>query len=359
MITCGTQVVAGSSGGGAPLPATPADALLDAGAPSTMLGLNSSGVGEALSASAARSRMGVVATPTTTPSSVIAGATAGGVLITDASGNAAVATGTLGYAMVSNGPGAAPTFQSLSTPSWLSLYDASALYLGGESAFGWAQADYVTASAAAAVPAFGPGQSIVACIYPGATPTGIEMVACHASGAGNRGWTLDFGRNAASRRQCNIYLFGLNGGAGVQLVGSEFTVGAAYVIAIVVKADKSVRYSCNGGAVQTISALSGTYAPPTSADTYDLGSTRAFASLASYYPLTSALIGEVRTYSNELSDADLVAACAGRATGTIPDVTTGTVSTRLLPSDFAGGRRVKAQTGVTWILKGGASIAPV
>jgi len=251
-----------------------------------------------------------------------------------------------------------PTTPGGGTPTWLALYGATGLYVGGESAFGFAQADYVTASAAAAVPAFGPGQSIVACVYPGATPTGVEIVACHASGASNRGWVLDFGRNAGSRRQCGIYLFGMNGGAGVQLTGAEFTIGSPYVIAIVVKADKSVRYSVNGGAVQTIAALSGTYAPPTSADTYDFGSTRAFASLTSFYPLTSALLGEVRTYSTELSDADLVAACAGVATGTIPTVATGTVSTRFLPSDFVGGVRVKAQTGVTWILKAGASIAP-
>ena len=58
MITCGTQVVAGSNGGGgASLPATPAAALLDAGSPSTMLGLNASGVGEALLASTVLDRL--------------------------------------------------------------------------------------------------------------------------------------------------------------------------------------------------------------------------------------------------------------------------------------------------------------
>lgn len=48
MITCGTQVVAGSSGSGASLPATPADALLDAGAPSTLVVLDADGHGEGL-----------------------------------------------------------------------------------------------------------------------------------------------------------------------------------------------------------------------------------------------------------------------------------------------------------------------
>jgi len=239
--------------------------------------------------------------------------------------------------------------------TWLSLYEASALYVGGESAFGFAQADYITASAAAAVPAFGPGQSLVVCLMPRATPTTEELIAAHVSST--RGWNLDVGLSPGARSRLGLNLRGLNGDVTVALTGSDWTVSSPYAIAITIKADKSVRYSANGGAVQTIAALSGTYAVPTSADTYDLGSTRAFS--PTFYPLLSALLGEVRTYSTEISDADLVAACAGRTTGTIPDVATGTVSTRFLPSNFAGGVRVKAQTGVTWLLKGGASIRPV
>lgn len=92
MITCGTQVVSGSTGGGASLPATPSAALLDAGAPSTMLGLNSSGVGEALSAAAARSRMalGTLATQNGTFSGTSSGTNTGDQTITlsgDASGS--------------------------------------------------------------------------------------------------------------------------------------------------------------------------------------------------------------------------------------------------------------------------------
>lgn len=49
MITCGTQVVSGSTGGGgASLPATPADALLDAGSPWTIVVLDADGRGEGL-----------------------------------------------------------------------------------------------------------------------------------------------------------------------------------------------------------------------------------------------------------------------------------------------------------------------
>jgi hypothetical protein len=284
--------------------------------------------------------------------------TAGDMLYANAGGTPLrLGVGTAGQVLTVSGGIPAWVAPSGGVAGWLNLYNATAFYMGGESATGWAAIDYATASAASAVPAFGPGQSIVACLFPNATPTGIEMVASHASGASNRGWVLDFGRNAGARRQCGLYLFGMNSSTGVQLTGSDFTVGVAYVIAIVVKADKSVRYSVNGGAVQTIAALAGTYIPPTSADTYNVGSPREFSPTT--YPLVSALIGEVRTYSTELSDADLVAACAGRTTGTIPSVASGTVSTDFLPSDFCGGIRVKAQTGVTWLLKGGASLRPV
>lgn len=239
---------------------------------------------------------------------------------------------------------------------WLNLYNATAFYMGGESATGWAAADYATASAPSAVPAFGPGQSIVACLYPNATPVGPEIIAAHVT-ATTRGWYLAAGNNGAARSRLSLFLWGLNGNVEFGLAGSDFTVGAAYVIAIAILADKSIRYSVNGASVQTIAALSGTYVPPSSADTYDLGSTRVFS--PSFYPFASGLLGDVRTYSTELSDADLVAACAGVATGTIPSVASGTVSTDFLPSDFCGGVRVSAQTGVTWLLKGGASLRPV
>lgn len=127
--------------------------------------------------------------------------------------------------------------------------------------------------------------------------------------------------------------------------------------AIAIQADKSVRYSCNGGAVQTVSAPPGTYVPPTSADTLSMAAPRQFSPI--FYPVTSSLIGQINWYSTIISNSDLVAACAGVATGTIPDVATGTVITQLLPAPFAGGVRTAAGTGATMILRGGSSIKPV
>jgi len=414
MITCGTQIVSGSTGGGgASLPATPASALLDAGNPSTMLGLNASGVGQSLSASQARSRMGLgsLATASTVTASQISDATSDGRALLTAGDVAAqratlglggaavlavgttagtvaagddsritgaiaastlttrgdlirrgasaperVALGTNGQVLTSDGTD--PVWATPGAGSWLELYNASALYIGGEAASGYLLTDYVTAGAASAAPAFGPGQSIVVCLYPGATPTGLEIVASHGNG-GTRGWTFEFGRDSGSRARATLYLYGLTGagaGGSIQLTGSEWSSGTPYVIAVAFQSDKSVRFSVNGGSVVTISAATGTYVPPTGADTLSLGAPRMHS--PTFYPLASATIGEVRWYSTVISDADLVSACAGRTTGTIPTVASGTVIARFLPSDFAGGVRVKARDGTTWILKGGASVRP-
>ena len=242
--------------------------------------------------------------------------------------------------------------------TWLSLYGGSALWMGGDSAFGWAQADRFSASAGAVVPAFGPGQSIVVCLYPGATPTGTEVITSHLATGAARGWYLSVGSNAGARRRLAIFFTGLNGGADLYLTSSDFTVGAAYVIAIAVLADKSVRYSVNGGTVQVISALSGSYTVPTSSDTFRVGSLTEFS--PTFYPPVSVLVGAVRCYSTELSDADLVAACAGVATASIPTVATGTVSADFSAAAFAGGRRVVAASPTpTWIAAGNPAIRPV
>jgi hypothetical protein len=242
--------------------------------------------------------------------------------------------------------------------TWLSLYGGTALWLGGDSAFGFASVDRVSASAGAAAPAFGPGQSMVVVLYPGATPTGSEIIASHINSSSSRGFYVSVGSNAGARRRIGLFLSGLNGSTELFLTGSDFTVGAPYAIAICVKADKSVRYSVNGAAVATIAALSGSYNTTTSSDTLHLGSTTTYT--PTFYPLVSALIGAARWYSTELSDADLVAACAGVATASIPTVATGTVSADFSAAAFAGNVRVVAASPTpTWIAAGNPAVRGV
>jgi hypothetical protein len=85
VITCGTQIVSGApiygGGGGGTLPDAPADVLLDAASPSTIVGLNASGVGEALNAASALARIGAV--PTTRSVSTSSPLTGGGALSGD------------------------------------------------------------------------------------------------------------------------------------------------------------------------------------------------------------------------------------------------------------------------------------
>ena len=93
----GGGIVPGPSGGGATLPDDPAAVLLDAGAPSTIVGLNSSGVGAALTGPQARAIAGeLYVDPMTgsawTSSGAAGGATAvwsGGALVLTAQNNVA------------------------------------------------------------------------------------------------------------------------------------------------------------------------------------------------------------------------------------------------------------------------------
>jgi hypothetical protein len=80
------------------------------------------------------------------------------------------------------------------------------------------------------------------------------------------------------------------------------------VLAVTVLADQSVRYSWDGGAVASVAALSGTYAPPTSGDPLRIG-----VSTLGNAPATTIQPVAMRWYSTELSDADLVAVAASRA----------------------------------------------
>ena len=342
MITCGTQIVSGSTGGGgASAPAGTGVVTVSSGA----------FVDPVASAATVRTALDAQQDVFTTRGDMVR-AGVGGVA-------ERVAIGTATYVWTSDGTDAAwAAAGGGGGGTWLSLYGGTALWMGGDSAFGFAQVDRVSASASAAVPAFGPGQSMVVVLYPGATPTGVEIVTSHINAASTRGFYASVGSNASARRRVGLFLAGLNGSAELSLTGSDFTVGVAYVIAVTIKADKSVRYSVNGAAVATVAALSGTYVGPSSADTLRIGSLTEYS--PTFYPLVSALIGAVRWYSTELSDADLVAACAGVATATIPTVATGTVSAAFSAAAFAGNVRVVAASPTpTWICAGNPAIRGV
>lgn len=366
MITCGTQIVSGSTGGGGDPPPSGTgvvtvssgvivDPVASAATTRATLGLGGAAVlavGTTAGTVAAGddSRItGAIAASTLT--------TRGDIITRGASAPQRLALGTSGKVLTSDGTDAVWATPGGGTPAWLALYGASALYMGGDAAFGFAQADRLSASAAAAAPAFGPGQSIVVVLYPGATPTGSEIVAAHTTASAARGWYLSLGSNAGARTRVGVFLAGLAAGSETSLAGSEAAAGAAYCIAICIKADKSIRYSVNGAAVATVSALAGTYAAPSSADTLRLGGPTEFS--PAFYPTTSALIGALRCYSTEISDADLVAACADRALGTIPTVATGTVTHDFSAAAFVGGvRTVVASPAPTWISAGGVAIRP-
>ena len=345
MITCGTQVVAGSSGGGgggggASAPAGTGVVTVSSGA----------FVDPVASAATTRAALDAQQDVFTTRGDLVR-AGVGGVA-------ERIPLGAATHVLTSDGTDAAWAAPTGGGGTWLSLYGGTALWMGGDSPFGFAQADRVSASAPAVVPAFGPGQSVVVVLYPGATPTGAELIASHIATSSTRGFYVSIGSNASARRRIGLFLSGLNGSAELSLTGSDFTVGVAYVIAITIKADKSIRYSVSGGTVQTIAALSGAYNTTTSADTLRLGSPTEFS--PSFYPLVSALIGAVRWYSTELSDADLVAACAGVATATIPTVATGTVSAEFSAAAFAGNVRVVAASPTpTWICAGNPAVRGV
>lgn len=333
MITCGTQVVSGSTGGGGdPPPSGTGVVTVSSGA----------FVSPVASAATTRSTLGL-------GTAAVAALSDATPIVESGSGSA----GTSGD--VARADHVHPAAAALTT--WLALYGASAFYMGGDAPYGFAQADRLSASAAAASPALGPGQSIVIVLYPGATPTGSEMIIAHTTAAAARGWYVSLGSNAGARTRVGLFFAGLAAGSETSLTGSEAAAGSSYAIAIVVKADKSIRYSVNGGAVQTVAALAGSYTAPTSADTLRIGSPSEFA--PTYYPLTSALVAAIRCYSTELTDADAQAACANRALGTIPTVASGTVTHDFSAAAFVGGvRTVVASPAPTWISAGGVAIRP-
>ena len=132
-----------------------------------------------------------------------------------------------------------------------------------------------------------------------------------------RGWHLRAGDNAGARGQLSLYLVGLAGGSVIALPGADFTGDlGVHAVAIAVLSDGSIRYSWDGGAVQTIAAPSGTYVPPSSGDPMRVGVS--CTSIPSY-PSESVQPIAFGAWSSALSDADLAAVSAGAASAELAD----------------------------------------
>lgn len=212
--------------------------------------------------------------------------------------------------------------------TWSPLaYDPPRVSLGTFSAANYLDAGTGTSKN----PTGGPGTSYVLMFWaPVAVGAGAEVLIEYDGGTG--GWQFGYG---ATADKLYVLLRGLAADATTDL--GTIAVGLN-CLALTVHADKSLSYSMNGAARVDIAALAGAYTVPD-------GSSRALVGL--HYPgnapATKTHLVAFRTYSTELSNADLVTAAAATTTP-LPTVT-GTVS-----MDLDVGRHVPigyatAQTG--------------
>ena len=251
-----------------------------------------------------------------------------GQVVTTASGALVLATPSGGPTISTATPAALGTASAgVSTDASASdhAHPHPATTLGTAIAAGTAAGAYVeVVGPAPAAPTLAPGQSMVCLLYPIAAPSGVVIVAQHADAVNEvtRGWHLRAGDNAGSRGELHLFLVGLNSGATIALTGADFTssTGAPHVLAVAILGDQTVRWSWDGGTVQSRAALSGTYVPPASGDPMRIG-----VSTLSNAPSTTIQPVAMRWYSTVLSDADLVAVAADRASYRLTDPSAGTL----------------------------------
>ena len=280
----------GGGGGGSSGPTTPALALLDAGNPDTFVTLNGSGVGAALSSDDARAAMEAAAIPT-------AGADASRPAATVATlGALYTATDTAArYLCESDGSGGA---------RWV---------VAGR--YGYEGRDTTCARLQAARSAVSNVSISAGSILSGAMlfslaalpSSGVILVSVAEAGTGN-GWHLRIGDDAGSRGTLASYRLG-TGTATALLTGAVAAADNALHCLVWTWDGVTVRYSWDGGTVQVIAALGGTYHPPISGDPLRLGVSTAASPT---YPSPSVQPVALRAYSTVLSDADLVAVAATR-----------------------------------------------
>lgn len=236
--------------------------------------------------------------------------------------------------------------------SWKTITGATGFVFGTGQAVAFASGSYLdVAGTPTAAPEFGPGQSLVVLIYPLSTPAGSEHLMAHINIATTRGWVLASGYEA-DRSSISLFLVGITGADTSSTINLPVATWAGalntpHVIAIAIAADKTVRYSWDGGTVQVVAPAAGTYVPTNSGDPFTIG---CFVDGAVVN--NSAQIGQVRTYSTILSDANLVNVAASRTSYELADPTAGTLTLDLKPEKFLGGFKQRTINSQSWRLFG-------
>ena len=256
---------------------------------------------------------------------------------------------TLGQAIIGNGGGSI-IFTSADVSALLASADAvgmrdalglasvptAPVALGTAYNAGTADAIYVDAVPSPA-DAFGPGRSLVYLFRSLGTLGAANVLAMHADTTTTvaRGWHLRAGDNASARGELSLILAGLPAVLTVvPLPGADFTgADGVHCLACAITAPGVVRYSWDGGAVATVAAIPGTYVPAQAGDPWRIGSS---AVSGGGFAATTVQPIALRTYSTVLSDADLVAVAADRASYLLADPAAGTLSNDLAALQFRG-----------------------
>ena len=279
----------------------------------------------------------------------------------------AIASGigsTLGQALIGDGAGditvtsadvsallAAATAAAARTALGLASVPTAPVALGTAYNAGTADAIYVDAVPSPA-DAWGPGRSLVYLFRSLGTLGSANILIMHADTSSSvaRGWHLRAGDNASARGEISLILAGLPGSTVLSLPGADFTgADGVHCLAVAITALGVVRYSWDGGAVATVAAGAGTYAPAQAADPWRIGSS---AVVGGGFAATTVQPIALRTYSTVLSDADLVAVCAQRASYLLADPAAGTLSNSLAAPQFRGAATVIGASSQRWRLVG-------
>lgn len=229
-----------------------------------------------------------------------------------------------------------------------------AVSLGGITATtGFSAANYVSvAGTPTAAPTLAAGQSFAILFVPTGTPGAPEILAAHTdAGVAVRGWHLEVGVEA-DRGAFSLFFWGLVGTGGfgtIPLSAATFTgsLDAPHCLAVALLVDGSIRYSWDGGAVQTVAAPAGVYVPPIAGDPLHLGQI-----VNGALPFVSGQLTAFKTWPVVLSDADIVIASGSPTTYQIPAVASGpTPSLNWHASTFAT-LRTATISGQRWQIDG-------